>query len=463
MAIVNYYVDPASTAGGTGLSEALTGTDRAFASLYEASQNISPPLTSMTNVWLKRSTSAVDTMDKDSAPHFYGFTNSSGDDYSRLNIIVHPNHRHEGKYADKRNDGNYIYRIDAEAEANYPGLYAYGNVITLDGIVMDVGTVYNSATGIYLCGGHYNHVKNCIVKIVDKGATDIVTGIEVNASSCINNKSVNNFVFTDGTISTASKGFYYQGKIGYFTGNVAANCSTGFHIYSSTLVQFYNNISINCSTSYSGTVSSSSSNNLSTDGNAPGSNSLINQNAASVLVDPTNGNPFLRTDSPAIGAGKDLTYLNSDSTVQYNTVDNPMDFTLDSVGVSRTTWDMGSLKYITYSGLPLYPTTANITVSTTATKRIRFKLIDGTGTPQSNLTGLKWAWFDEAQPRNFSAPKGKGFNGVTDSQGYIEVNLTSITSLNINDIGFFIVTNSDGTTTQTPSPKTFSGPLKIIG
>lgn len=94
------------------------------------------------------------------------------------------------------------------------------------------------------------------------------------------------------------------------------------------------------------------------------------------------------------------------------------------------------------------PPTATLTLTT-----------DGT-TPAASLTGLKWAWFDQVSPGSFVAPTAKGTAGSTNGSGVFSVNITG-TALTAGQIGWLIVTNSDGTTTQSPAAKAFSGPVMV--
>ena len=82
---------------------------------------------------------------------------------------------------------------------------------------------------------------------------------------------------------------------------------------------------------------------------------------------------------------------------------------------------------------------------------------DGT-TPRANLSSLKWAFFDQSTPDLFTAPTAKGSIESTDASGVLLLNITG-TALSAGDTGWLVVTDSDGTTTQTPAHKAFSGPV----
>ena len=87
-------------------------------------------------------------------------------------------------------------------------------------------------------------------------------------------------------------------------------------------------------------------------------------------------------------------------------------------------------------------------------------LTDPAGTPLQNLTGLRWAWFDQATPDLFVAPTDKGTGETTDGAGLLSIELPN-TTLVPGQIGWLDVTDSDGTTTQNPAHKAFSGPVEV--
>lgn len=101
-----------------------------------------------------------------------------------------------------------------------------------------------------------------------------------------------------------------------------------------------------------------------------------------------------------------------------------------------------------YSAAVEEPPTATITLTT-----------DGT-TPAASLSSLKWAWFDEVTPNLFGAPTDQGSAESTDGSGVLVLSLPN-TSLASSEIGWLIVTDSDGTTTQTPAHKLFAGPVAV--
>lgn len=73
---------------------------------------------------------------------------------------------------------------------------------------------------------------------------------------------------------------------------------------------------------------------------------------------------------------------------------------------------------------------------------VKLVLTERSGTRRQNLTGLKYAWFDEIAPNSFSAPTDTGTTETTDAEGVIEITLTG-TSLVAGQYGCLAVSTSD--------------------
>jgi hypothetical protein len=93
-------------------------------------------------------------------------------------------------------------------------------------------------------------------------------------------------------------------------------------------------------------------------------------------------------------------------------------------------------------------------------KHATLSLVDGSGNPRANLTGLKWAFFDQSAPDGFAAPSDKGTGATTNASGVLSLPLVN-TSLSAGGVGFLVVSDTDGTTTQSPSPKAFAAPVTV--
>lgn len=98
---------------------------------------------------------------------------------------------------------------------------------------------------------------------------------------------------------------------------------------------------------------------------------------------------------------------------------------------------------------PVTPTTRTVTLTLTS---------DGT-TPRANLTGLKWAFWDQATPNLLLAPVVTGTGATTNASGVLSVSVP--TTLAVAGVGWLLVTDSDGTTAQSPAAKAFSGPVVV--
>ena len=91
---------------------------------------------------------------------------------------------------------------------------------------------------------------------------------------------------------------------------------------------------------------------------------------------------------------------------------------------------------------------------------VTITLTDNAGTPLPNLTALKWSFFDEATPDLLLAPVNQASNGVTDGSGIFSVSVPG-SSLNLGEIGYLVVSDTDGTEVQTPAQKAFAGPVVV--
>jgi hypothetical protein len=94
-----------------------------------------------------------------------------------------------------------------------------------------------------------------------------------------------------------------------------------------------------------------------------------------------------------------------------------------------------------------------------ATKTVTVNLVNTSGSAQSGLSSLKWAFWDEVTPNLMLHPTDQGSAETTDGSGVLAI--TVHTTLSAGGIGWLVVTNSDGTTTQSPAHKAFSGPVAV--
>lgn len=80
-------------------------------------------------------------------------------------------------------------------------------------------------------------------------------------------------------------------------------------------------------------------------------------------------------------------------------------------------------------------------------------------TPAASLGGLKWAFFDQPTPDALAVPSCQGSAASTDVSGNLSLAIT--TALPVGGIGWLTISNSDGTTTQSPAESAFSGPVVV--
>lgn len=83
---------------------------------------------------------------------------------------------------------------------------------------------------------------------------------------------------------------------------------------------------------------------------------------------------------------------------------------------------------------------------------------DGT-TPRASLTGIKWAWWDQITPNLAEWPTDRGSAATTNGSGVMTLSVRS--NLPVGGIGWLVVTNSDGTTTQSPVRLAANGPVQV--
>jgi len=98
-------------------------------------------------------------------------------------------------------------------------------------------------------------------------------------------------------------------------------------------------------------------------------------------------------------------------------------------------------------------------VDAASIRNVRINLTDEFGVPSANLTGLRWAFFDQATPDLFLAPVDQGTGETTDALGNLVIPVA--TNLTIGEIGWLSVSDSDGTITQSPAHKAFAGPVEV--
>lgn len=96
----------------------------------------------------------------------------------------------------------------------------------------------------------------------------------------------------------------------------------------------------------------------------------------------------------------------------------------------------------------------------TSTQTITLRLTSDGSAALPSLTGLRWAWWDQATPDLKEWPTDQGTAESTDGSG--DISITIHTSLTTGQTGWLEVTESDGDAAQSPPPRMFSGPVEIV-
>lgn len=105
--------------------------------------------------------------------------------------------------------------------------------------------------------------------------------------------------------------------------------------------------------------------------------------------------------------------------------------------------------------------TANVVVNipVAAPRAIALPLTTDGVTPVPDTTGLQYAFFDQALPTNFTAPTVKGTNGSIVG-GVFNLQLPG-SALPAGGVGCLVLTNSNGSPTQSPPALVFFGPVTV--
>lgn len=226
-----------------------------------------------------------------------------------------------------------------------------------------------------------------------------------------------------------------------------ANCNTdGTHAISITTspVLSYSGIPINHVTTTTPTQATLTGPTSGVTGSAS-SNFTVTLNSAAtstVTITPTgtNGTVTFIPATPSITAGN-----------------TSVTFTATPTSNGAHSISIATSPGLTYVGSPIsYTSSSGGVVATTVSLAITS---DGT-TPVTNLNNLKWAFFDQANPSNFTAPTAQGALGGTNSLGVLTLNITGTTLL-VGQTGWLTFSDSNGLTTQNPACKSFSGPVIV--
>lgn len=94
---------------------------------------------------------------------------------------------------------------------------------------------------------------------------------------------------------------------------------------------------------------------------------------------------------------------------------------------------------------------------TLASRTVTLTLTTNGTTPAANLSGLRWAWWDQATPDMTRPPRAQGTGETTDASGVLSISVPS--SLPVSGVGWLVVTNSTGN--PAADHNAFSGPVAV--
>ena len=91
---------------------------------------------------------------------------------------------------------------------------------------------------------------------------------------------------------------------------------------------------------------------------------------------------------------------------------------------------------------------------------VNMTLVNESGTPWANLSGLSYAFFDQTKPDLMQAPVDQNTDGSTDGSGNVMIRMAN-SQLAPGATGYFIISDTDGTEGQDPAQKAFAGPVVV--
>jgi hypothetical protein len=135
---------------------------------------------------------------------------------------------------------------------------------------------------------------------------------------------------------------------------------------------------------------------------------------------------------------------------------------IDTNGVWSTADSFDSTHPVAFAHMGLImPKALTLTMNrgVRAARTVTSTVVDATGTPRANLTGLKWTYFDKPNPSAFDTITDSGSGATTDANGVLTLTVNSVQGAGAT--GFLVLSDSDGTTTQSPAAKAFSAPVTL--
>ena len=285
--------------------------------------------------------------------------------YNYVKIYTTESARHSGKWEETK------YRIYTDADS---GLILYDiKYAIVDGLQIEIGGSDDYRSGIYSTGaGGKRIITNNIIKSTNSSNIGN-QGIEISAwNEAADYNIYNNIIYgynTAGMYISLDPG----SEINIYNNTIYDIGSVGIHselVYPNAI----NNIVNNANVDYDGSFSASSSNNISSDATAPGTDSQTNTTVT--FVDAANNDYHLMPENddadgggknPAIDAGYDLTLSTSTGSIRSSII-----YGADGQERYDAKWDIGALEgpTILYRSVGRHPydlnsSAATVTISST--------------------------------------------------------------------------------------------------
>ncbi len=190
--------------------------------------------------------------------------------------------------------------------------------------------------------------------------------------------------------------------------------------------------------------------------NATAFNVIVSHRLGSDLTPATQITGFKATDPGASGAAIAVTSAlrQSATVIQLVLASAPVGLPVISYAAGATPVITAMARDNSALALPIEWAEGVAAVEKTAS----VNLVNASNAAQASLTGLKWAWFDQATPDAFTTPTDKGTGEITDGSGVLTV-LIGNSGKTSGQAGWLIVTDSDGN--PATAHKAFSGPVAV--
>ncbi|MFZ6813551.1 sialate O-acetylesterase [Undibacterium sp. Rencai35W] len=91
---------------------------------------------------------------------------------------------------------------------------------------------------------------------------------------------------------------------------------------------------------------------------------------------------------------------------------------------------------------------------------VSLNIVDASGNPLTNITGINWAIYNEATPDQLAAPASKGSGAAINGAGLLTLAIPTI-SVAVGGTAWLEFSTSNGTTTQSPAARSFAGPVVV--